>query len=264
MEHDVPSIIVGGGKIGSMLADLGGGKDVVVRRGDPIPTEPASGPIYVCTRNNDLEAIVQATPAERREDLVFMQNGMISSFLAKHGLSDNTQVLLYLAVASLGATPIDGITETNPEGLTTAKGKHSLAFQARLASGNLKCNVKEGAAYDNALFEKHMWICSYMLIGALHPGIKVGEVATDHLDEHKALVAEMASALEDTYGIKLEEGYYDRLAGYAKSVAHYPTAVKEFEWRNGWFYDISKAAVAAGKPDPMPLHTAGLTKLGLI
>ena len=264
MSDDVPSIIIGGGRIGSLLAELGGGSDAIVRRGEAIPSDPPSGPIYVCTRNDALDAIVEATPAHRRGDLVFMQNGMLLPFLEKHGLSDATQVLLYLAVAKVGAAPVDGITEVNPEGLTSAKGRHALAFQARLARGKLTCNVKDGAAYDGAAIEKHIWICSYMLIGALHPGATVGQVATDHLEEHKAMVAELASAAEEKLGFKLQEGYYERLAGYAKSVAHYPTAVKEFEWRNGWFYNISKEAISAGKLDPMPLHTAGLMKLGLI
>jgi hypothetical protein len=72
---DVPSIVVGGGRIGSMLASLG--ETVLLKRGDPFPAEPASGPIYVCTRNDALAGIVDATPAHRREDLVFLQNGML-------------------------------------------------------------------------------------------------------------------------------------------------------------------------------------------
>ena len=47
---DVPSIIVGGGRIGSALRDLGVAGDVLLRRGDPFPTQPESGPIYVTTR----------------------------------------------------------------------------------------------------------------------------------------------------------------------------------------------------------------------
>jgi hypothetical protein len=47
-------------------------------------------------------------------------------------------------------------------------------------------------------------------------------------------------------------------------VAHFPTAVKEFEWRNGWFYAITEAAVKDGKADPCPLHTAGLVELGVV
>lgn len=37
---------------------------VVVRRNEPVQGPP--GPIVVCTRNDDLEAIVTATPPERR------------------------------------------------------------------------------------------------------------------------------------------------------------------------------------------------------
>lgn len=56
----------------------------------------------------------------------------------------------------------------------------------------------------------------------------------------------------------------DRLAAYARSVAHFPTAVKEFEWRNGAFYDMSLAAEKAERPDPCPKHTEGLKTLGVI
>lgn len=56
----------------------------------------------------------------------------------------------------------------------------------------------------------------------------------------------------------------DRLAAYARSVAHFPTAVKEFEWRNGAFYEISLAAQKAQRPDPCPQHTEGLKTLGVI
>ena len=67
MSADVPSIVVGGGRIGSLMAELG--ETVVVKRGDPIPAVPATGPIYICTRNDALDGIVEATPPERRADL---------------------------------------------------------------------------------------------------------------------------------------------------------------------------------------------------
>jgi hypothetical protein len=41
---------------------------VIVRRGEPIPAEP-SGPIIVCTRNDDLPGVVEATPPSRRPGL---------------------------------------------------------------------------------------------------------------------------------------------------------------------------------------------------
>jgi hypothetical protein len=37
---------------------------VVITRGEPVQGPP--GPIIVTTRNDDLEAVVNATPAERR------------------------------------------------------------------------------------------------------------------------------------------------------------------------------------------------------
>ena len=60
-----PFIIVGGGRVGQALADMGSGTDVLVRRGEPV-SGPA-GPIVVCTRNDDLQAVVDATPPERRQ-----------------------------------------------------------------------------------------------------------------------------------------------------------------------------------------------------
>ena len=63
---------------------------MVVLRNQPV-SGPA-GPIVVCTRNDDLQAIVDATPADRREDLVFIQNGMLQPWLDAQGLGENTQV----------------------------------------------------------------------------------------------------------------------------------------------------------------------------
>lgn len=38
----------------------------------------------------------------------------------------------------------------------------------------------------------------------------------------------------------------------------------QFKWRNGWFYSLTEKAVAQGKPDPCPLHTAWLKELKVI
>ena len=79
--------------------------------------ENASGPIYVCTRNDDLLDVLNKTPKKRREDLVFLQNGILEPFLNEHGLHDNTQGLIYFAISKRGETPIDGKTDLNPEGI---------------------------------------------------------------------------------------------------------------------------------------------------
>ena len=53
--------IIGGGRIGNQLFEGNGKKDTFLSgRTDTLPAG-GSGPIYVCTRNNDLEAIIEST-----------------------------------------------------------------------------------------------------------------------------------------------------------------------------------------------------------
>ena len=85
-----------------------------MKRGDPIPSI-IDGPIYLCTRNDDLEEIIQSTPSHMKSNLVFLQNGMLGPYLKSKSLSDNTQGLVYFAVAKKGDKPIDGKTDVNPE-----------------------------------------------------------------------------------------------------------------------------------------------------
>jgi len=140
--------IIGGGRIGSYLYESNGGKDILLSlRSQTLPLV-GSGPIYICTRNNDLSSIVDSTPLNRREDLVFLQNGILTDFLQLKGLEDNTQALIYFAVAKKGEKPIDGKTDLNPEGLTSATGKWANDLSLRLQSGGLSCHV-----YDKKTFE---------------------------------------------------------------------------------------------------------------
>lgn len=87
-----------------------------------------SGPIYVATRNNDLQAIIDKTPKDMRQDLVFLQNGVLTNFLDSNGLGENTQGLIYFAVSKIGEKPIDGVTNLNPDGLTAVTGKWAEDF----------------------------------------------------------------------------------------------------------------------------------------
>ena len=102
------------------------------------------GPIYVCTRNDNLGPIIESTPADRRKDLVFFQNGMLDPLLEKYGLqlspsnpNASTQCLVYFAVAKLGDKPMDGVTDLNPEGLTAAFGRHAESLAKRLRNAGV-------------------------------------------------------------------------------------------------------------------------------
>jgi hypothetical protein len=72
-----------------------GKKDLLLSsRASVIPVDDEIGPIFICTRNDDLESIIEKTPMNRREDLVFLQNGMLATFLQGKGLEKNTQGIL--------------------------------------------------------------------------------------------------------------------------------------------------------------------------
>jgi hypothetical protein len=69
----------------------------------PLSPAPANlparqaGPVWVCTTNDGLDAVLEQTPPGRRRDLVFVQNGLLLPWLRRNGLQHNTQVLLYMA-----------------------------------------------------------------------------------------------------------------------------------------------------------------------
>ncbi len=155
-------VVVGKGRVGEALAKMIGPATVLVGRTDPIPAE-GTGPIYVATRNDDLAGVIEKTPVQRRKDLVFLQNGMLGPFLESHGLGDNTQVLVYFAVAKKGEAPTDGVTDLNPEGLTAANGPWAADLAATLKKAGLSCRVLDKGPFRAAMFEKLIWISVRLL-----------------------------------------------------------------------------------------------------
>jgi len=245
--------IIGNGRIGTALAQAG--NCLVLGRQDHIDPQ-GHGPILIATRNDSLDAIIDGCPANRRQDLVFLQNGYLESYLKAKGLlvDDNdktttpTQVLLYLSVAALGLPPTDGITTYNPEGLTLAYGRHADNFARRLSALHLTCTVctdytKE---YTPAMYEKLMWISTYMLVGAAHGCGSVGEAQKNHQAQIETIITELVTAVSDKENIIFPKGTIARLASYTEVVAEFPCGVKEFEWRNQYFWNLGD--------DLVPLH----------
>jgi len=234
--------IVESGPIGGILAE--GDDSIVVGREDSIDAD-GSGPILVTTRNDVLDDIVEKCPENRRSDLVFMQNGYLDNFLQSKGLIDNTQVLLFLAVTAKGADPIDGVTKVNPEGLTAATGEHAQAFADRLAALDLKCNVITPEEYRPAMFEKLIWISTYMLVGTAKECASVGQAGSDHKELVEDVISELVAAVSAKEGITFPDGVVERLASYTAVVTDFPCGVKEFEWRNQYFYNLGDDACSA-------------------
>lgn len=107
-------MIIGGGKLGSALASMGMGEDVILGRGEGIPdTIPASSgkgeegdgvleefPIYVCVPEGEVAGVIDSCPPEKRYDLVFLQSGCLEPLLKSRGLCrpEQTQATLFFGV----------------------------------------------------------------------------------------------------------------------------------------------------------------------
>lgn len=235
------TIVIGGGRIGSLIsndAKLLGRQDSIAESIDA----NGEGPIFIATRNDVLGSIVDDCPPSRRKDLVFLQNGYLDNFLESKGLLSNTQALLYLSVPAKGVEPVDGITSKNPEGLTAATGIHAQALSDRLGALGLKCRVVSPEEYRPAMFEKMIWIATYMLVGTAKDCASVGQAGADHKDLVEDIISELVAAVSAKEGITFPEGSIERLAAYTDVVADFPCGVKEFEWRNQYFYDLGDEA----------------------
>ena len=163
-----------------------------------------------------------------------------------------------------GEKPIDGITDLNPEGLTAVTGKWASDLQARLSKGGLKCHVLDKETWTVAMLEKHIWICAFMAVGAKYKGITVGDVEKLHTAEVRSLIEELTHAATIKTKVNFPAGVADRLCAYARSVAHFPTALKEQEWRNGWFCDVTFTQASRLMPDPCPSHTTIMSNQKLL
>lgn len=219
--------IIGKGRIGTALAAMG--EAVMVGRNEPIAT--VEGPIYVCTRNDDLDAVVAATLPQRRPDLIFLQNGMLRTWLEHHNLQDNTQALIYFAVQSKGDTPVDG-------GGSVVWGRWAEALCQRLHSAQIDCRVVDRLSFNQQMLEKLLWNCIFGLLSQYYQ-LSVGEVVRQHPAAVEILVQELAPLAEAQLNLSLKPGVSQRLCDYALAVADYRGAVKELAWRNGWFLKLA-------------------------
>uniref|UniRef100_A0A0A9CZH2 Uncharacterized protein n=1 Tax=Arundo donax TaxID=35708 RepID=A0A0A9CZH2_ARUDO len=107
--------------------------------------------------------------------------------------------------------------------------------------------VLEKETFQKQMLEKLIWISAFMLVGVVEKVYR-SEVAI--------LIAELASAAAAERALMFDEGIEERLCAYSRAVAHFPTAVKEFKWRNGWFYSPRRRL-----PQESQIH-AHFTQLG--
>ena len=63
-----------------------------------------------------------------------------------------------------------------------------------------------------------------------------------HTDEVNDMCRELASFVRYTLSVSLFSGIDERLGEYAERMEFLPTSIKDFEFRNGYFYKYSKLA----------------------
>ena len=222
--------IVGKGRIGLMLRELVP-NSALIGRGEEIP---AGNPIIVATRCDDLDDVVQRVKQEARDKLIFVQNGMLHSWLERNQLQNSTQALLYVAVSSRGAKPVDG-------GRTVVTGPYAGFLQSIFAKGGLQCQVIEKQRYQKELVEKYVWNCGFGLLCSYF-SCSVGDVVSNHREEADALLWELARDTAQLVGCDIERSVCERLCAYSLSIYEYKGSVKEWNWRNGWLWDRVQGA----------------------
>ena len=82
-----------------------------------------------------------------------------------------------------------------------------------------------------------------MLVGTAKECKTVGEAGSEFGDVVAQVVEEMVQAVATKENIEFPSGTLERLKAYTDVVADFPCAVKEFEWRNKYFWDLGDDAV---------------------
>lgn len=215
--------VIGAGRIGLALASMGPSQ--LRRRGEPVLEVP--GPIVICARNDDLDAVLGLVPAERRVDLCFVQNGLLGPWFVERGLTEATRALLYFAVPSRGAAVEDG-------GGTVVSGPWAEALVTRLGQGGVAAKPVSAERLEAEAVEKLVWSCVFGLLAEVYKA-PVGQLILDRRGEIVALTDELLAVAEEA-GLPRPAGdVVGRLVAYSAKIPGYQGGLKELPWRNGWF-----------------------------
>jgi ketopantoate reductase len=227
--------IVGAGRIGTLFATLSTVEPLIevalLKRGD-IELLP-SGPIVICTRNDDLDGVLEWVPKERYADLIFIQNGMLQSWFDERQLSTITQGLLYIAVSKVGEAPVDGLR-------SVVTGPQADVLVWLLMRLGLQCKVVEQSVFFVEMLEKLLWNCVFGLLCDVFEK-PVGQVVEQHHAAVSRLTFELLDVAMPVLGLNSSqvnnEGLLERLCTYSMSIPLYRGSLKEWDWRNGWFWN---------------------------
>ena len=231
-------IIIGEGRVGGGLKRraerLGVPATVISRSSNWDVIDPAGGgPILVCTNAGDLAAVIQSTPEPRLDDLVFVQNGMLDTFLETRGREGNTRGLLYFAVPTRGIEP-------RPGGESVFSGPHADSMATLFHALELGAESVTKQDFSNEMASKLIWNCVFGLLCDVFEST-VGAICDENRDAVQGLVAELVTVANAGIHTTLDaEITTASLINYSMSISTYRGALKQWQWRNGWFTDAAQ------------------------
>jgi ketopantoate reductase len=143
----------------------------------------------------DLQSVIERVPRERRSDLVFVQNGMLDTFLDEHVCGANTRGLLYFAVPKLGA-------DVQPGGASVFTGLHSDAIVDWFQRLGLEGRAVGRGEFSNQMASKLIWNCTFGLLCDVHDE-PVDSVVAKHRDDVALLVSDLVQISNGAIGTTL-------------------------------------------------------------
>lgn len=228
-------IVIGQGRVGAALhaLDPQGVTAIDRAQGWEALQGKAGEPVLVATRNDALAGVVQKVPEHRREDLVFVQNGMLRPWITEQGLGAVTRGILFFAVQRKGDTP-------QPGGESPFWGPRAALVVEWMQAHGLPAKAVSAEQFAQIELEKLAWNCVFGVMGQAS-GLGVGAVVEQRGDAFAALSAELLALGAKSLEIDLDPAAITHsMADYARSIPSYQASVKEWAWRNGWFVDLAR------------------------
>ena len=231
-------IIVGNGRVGGGLYRRAQSRSVRVHMvsrtdGHGYIDERPDVPILVCTNAGDLRELIDTIPYDRRPSLIFVQNGMIDPALDETGCGACTRGLLYFAAATRGAEIEPGGSSifTGPNAQYAVDWFHAIGLEAGVVSPN---------SFAADMASKLIWNCTFGLLCDVYQ-TSVGVLVDQHRDEVDQLISELCMVATEGIGCQLDSAQVSTdLCAYSLRIADYRGALKQWEWRNGWFVDSAE------------------------
>ena len=249
-------IIVGNGRVGGGLYRRAKDRSVPVQmvsrsEGRALLGEDSSMPVLVCTNADDLAALISDIPPQRRAALIFIQNGMIDPVLVATKCSGCTRGLIYFAAPARGAS-------IQPGAKSVFTGPHAQRVVDWFQTIDLEAGVVSRDAFSAEMASKLIWNCTFGLLCDVYD-MSVGGLVEQRRDEVDQLIGELCMVAMRGIACSLDASQVsDDLCAYSLQIPDYQGAVKQWEWRNGWFVETAASLGLA-----TPIHSGLLARHSL-